>query len=252
MKRAQREDRIGLGARLKGTAPVRALGRRAVAALDQRERAEGAAGRALRPGGAWALARLRLLEAIPEAELLALEPDADVRALARRRSSVLDEAGGLVGALVDRLLERVDLREVLGQRVGSGLVVGGGGAQVRGPLLDPLAHRVGGLAAPRHGLGLGDETGGQGADVAALLPELRDALAARGGVAVHRSLPLVRGRLPGQRDRQTSSPRTRLCRSRPPRRCGRTVHPRHDNRRGRCRPIGSSGPATRSAAQRCA
>jgi CRP-like cAMP-binding protein len=101
VKRERSKNRVGLGARLKGTAPVRALGRRAVAALDQRERAEGAAGRALRPGSAWALARLRLLETVPEAELLSLEPDADVRVLARRRSSVLDEADARVWVVLD-------------------------------------------------------------------------------------------------------------------------------------------------------
>jgi len=103
-------DRIPIRSRLKGTAPIRALGRRAVAALDQRERraavAARAAGvpiraRAMKPDGAWALSRLRLLETVPEREILALEPDADVRALARRRSSLLDESEARVWVVLE-------------------------------------------------------------------------------------------------------------------------------------------------------
>ena len=84
-----KETRHTLGSRIKGTAPVRALGRRAVAALDERERRAPPAARA---SGAWALSRVRLLEAVPEAELMALVPDAELRRLARRRPHVLDEA----------------------------------------------------------------------------------------------------------------------------------------------------------------
>jgi CRP/FNR family transcriptional regulator, cyclic AMP receptor protein len=84
-----KETRHTLGSRIKGTAPVRALGRRAVAALDERERRAPPPARA---SGAWALSRVRLLEAVPEAELMALVPDAELRRLARRRPQLLDEA----------------------------------------------------------------------------------------------------------------------------------------------------------------
>lgn len=58
-------------------------------ALDQRER------RAPPPAGAsdaWALSRVRLLEAVPEAELMAPVRDAKARRPARRRPHLLDEA----------------------------------------------------------------------------------------------------------------------------------------------------------------
>ncbi len=93
-----KETRNTLGSRIKGTAPVRALGRRAVAALDERERRAPPAARA---SGAWALSRVRLLEAVPEAELMALVPDADVRRLARRRPHLLDEADGRVWIVLE-------------------------------------------------------------------------------------------------------------------------------------------------------
>jgi CRP/FNR family transcriptional regulator, cyclic AMP receptor protein len=86
------------GGRIKGSAPVRALARRAVAVLDERERR---ARPARSPAGAWALSRLRLLETVPEEELLALEPDAEVRVLARRRSSLLDDAAARVWVVLD-------------------------------------------------------------------------------------------------------------------------------------------------------
>ncbi len=69
----------GIGSRIKGAAPLRAPGRRAVAALDAREHGDG--GRPRAQAGAWALSRLRLLETVPEEELLALERGVDVRAL---------------------------------------------------------------------------------------------------------------------------------------------------------------------------
>jgi CRP-like cAMP-binding protein len=70
--------------------------------LDDRERrAEGAASRALKPAGAWALSHLRLLETVPERELLALDAGAEVRALGRRRSTLLDEAEARVWILLE-------------------------------------------------------------------------------------------------------------------------------------------------------
>ncbi|HKE14996.1 MAG TPA: Crp/Fnr family transcriptional regulator [Kofleriaceae bacterium] len=94
-----KDDKHTLGSLIKGTAPVRALGRRAVAALDQRERLAAPGGRAR--AGAWALSRVRLLDAVPEAELVALAPDAEVCALARRRSSLLDEADERVWVVLE-------------------------------------------------------------------------------------------------------------------------------------------------------
>ncbi len=93
-----KEPRHTLGSRIKGTAPVRALGRRAVAALDERERR---APPAARVSGAWALSRVRLLEAVPERELMALVPDAEVRRLARRRPHLLDEADDRVWIVLE-------------------------------------------------------------------------------------------------------------------------------------------------------
>jgi CRP-like cAMP-binding protein len=86
------------GGRFQGSAPVRALARRAVAVLDERERRAAPARSA---AGAWALSRVRLLEAVPEGELLALEPEAEVRAIARRRSSLLDDSAARVWVVLD-------------------------------------------------------------------------------------------------------------------------------------------------------
>jgi hypothetical protein len=90
----------GIGTRIKGSAPLRALGRRAVAALDERERRAEAQPAGARPG-AWALSRLRLLETVPEREFLALEPGADMRSLAKRRMSLLDESDARVWVVLE-------------------------------------------------------------------------------------------------------------------------------------------------------
>ena len=60
--------------------------------------------------------------------------------------------------------------------------------------------RIASAALPCHGTLSAWDTRrcGEGPDVATLLAQLGDALAARGGVAVHRSHPFVGGRLPGQ------------------------------------------------------
>ncbi len=80
---------------------MQALGRRAVAVLDRRERhGERAPGRG-KAAGAWALSRVRLLETVPEGELMALEPAAEVRSLARRRSTLLDESDGRVWVVLE-------------------------------------------------------------------------------------------------------------------------------------------------------
>ena len=86
----------------------------------------------------------------------------------------------------DRVLERGDLVHVPVQGVGRGVVLGGGGAQVGGPLADPLAHRVGGPAGPADALGLGHQQVGEPAQVDGLLPQLVGPLAHHVRVAVHR------------------------------------------------------------------
>jgi hypothetical protein len=68
------ETRDTLGSRIKGTAPVRALGRRAVAALDERERRAPPPARA---SCAWALSRVRLRAGELDTPLLGLHGTAD-------------------------------------------------------------------------------------------------------------------------------------------------------------------------------
>ena len=92
----------------------------------------------------------------------------------------------------------------------------------RWPARSLMRSRIESAALPCHGdgLGLGDQAGGEGPDVAALLAQLGHALAAGGGVAVHRSLPSrPRRRLPSAPPCQTSprpdSPESGRCARRP-------------------------------------
>lgn len=92
-----------IGTRIKGSRPVRALGKRAVAALDERERKQSAEGRTppARTKGVWALSQLGLLDVVPEPDLLALAPGARVRTLPRRQAALVDETDGRVWVVLD-------------------------------------------------------------------------------------------------------------------------------------------------------
>jgi CRP/FNR family cyclic AMP-dependent transcriptional regulator len=100
--------------RIKELPPVRALGRRAVVALNEREKTRPAL--APRPAGAWALEHLRLLARVPEAEILALEQETQVESHARRHSRLLEDAGAHVW-LVLRGGVKLCRVGVLGQRM---------------------------------------------------------------------------------------------------------------------------------------
>jgi CRP/FNR family transcriptional regulator, cyclic AMP receptor protein len=87
------EDTRPVLTRLKELEPVRALGRRAVIAMNEREKRRPPAPRR---AGAWALERLRLLDSIPEAELVALEKNVTVDSHPRRHTWLLSDAGSQV------------------------------------------------------------------------------------------------------------------------------------------------------------
>lgn len=115
-------DKEGLLSRLKELPPVRALGRRAVVILNERERRTPRRGP--RRAGAWALERLRLLDTIPETELSALEHDVSFERIARRTKRLLEDSGAHVWIVLSGGVKlcRVGL---LGQRLVEALLAPG-------------------------------------------------------------------------------------------------------------------------------
>lgn len=119
----------GLLTRLKATAPVRAIGRKLVAAKDARERDRAPGKPTFAPIGAWSLRRLSLLSVLPAADVAELHAKGAVLACARRAVTLLDEddarvwivlEGGVklcrVGALGQRLVEALlDPGDVFGR-----------------------------------------------------------------------------------------------------------------------------------------
>jgi CRP/FNR family cyclic AMP-dependent transcriptional regulator len=106
--------------KLVGTAPVRAIGKRAVARLDARERTTGRPSLSAPNRSVWALSRLRLLQAVPEGQVERLSRAVQVVAFPRRHVVLLEEdvdrvwlvlGGGVklsrVGALGRRFVEAI-------------------------------------------------------------------------------------------------------------------------------------------------
>mgnify|MGYP000916879659 CR=1 FL=1 len=126
----------GIVKRIKELPPVQALGRRAVAILNERERQRTAP--RPRRAGAWALERLRLLDTIPESELLAFERSSRVETYARRHTLLLSDDGSRVWIVLEGGVKLCRI-SMLGQRLVEALLEPGdpfgrlsnGGAPIR-------------------------------------------------------------------------------------------------------------------------
>ena len=84
-------DESSVIGRIKELAPVRALGRRAVVVLNEREKKSGLPAR--KQSGAWALERLGLLSSVAEDEILALEREIAVETYAKRHTRLQNDSG---------------------------------------------------------------------------------------------------------------------------------------------------------------
>lgn len=87
--------------RIIATAPVRAIGRHAVAALEAREQANPKTASWRKPSGAWALERLPLFEVVPPIEVAALVHEARVYTYPKRGTTLLADDDAHVWIVVD-------------------------------------------------------------------------------------------------------------------------------------------------------
>jgi len=108
--------------RIKESPPMRALGRRAVVVLNERERTRTRA--KPRRAGAWALERLRLLDVLPESELLSLEKESKIEVHGRRHTMLLSDDGSRVWVVLEGGIKLCRV-SVLGQRVVEALLEAG-------------------------------------------------------------------------------------------------------------------------------